>query len=221
MLKEVDLVSRVASPQVMEALSVDCSRLREAVSHTKDLIHLKREERDKGLLKVIKGRSAVCLLFVELQVVKKEAAWTSCHLLFVTSPEGNVLSFSPDGSQSFEGWFQDLQLSVNECFENPESRTDVEIYLQRLTVSQAGGFTLWVAGRWTASHRFCPSGVPKVEGRRETSGPAERSAAERRQTGPPPAALRVQRLAEGAAGGGVHVQSPLPHPAETDGVAPR
>lgn len=61
-LKEVDLVSRVASPQVMEALSVDCSRLREAISHTKDLIHLKREERDKGLLKVIKGWSSGCLL---------------------------------------------------------------------------------------------------------------------------------------------------------------
>lgn len=38
--------------------------------------------------------------------------------------------------QSFEGWFQDLQISVNECFENPESRTDVEILLQRLAVSK-------------------------------------------------------------------------------------
>lgn len=55
MLKEVGLVSSVASPQVLEALSVDCSRLREAISHTKEMIHLKREERDKGLLKVIKG----------------------------------------------------------------------------------------------------------------------------------------------------------------------
>lgn len=49
------LVSSVASPQVMEALSVDCSRLREAISHTKDLIHLKRGERDKGLIQVLKG----------------------------------------------------------------------------------------------------------------------------------------------------------------------
>ncbi|XP_062296794.1 rootletin-like [Scomber scombrus] len=55
------------------------------------MIHLKREERDKGLLKVIK-----------------------------------------DEKQSFEEWFQDLQLSVNECFENPESRTYVEMLLQRL-----------------------------------------------------------------------------------------
>lgn len=54
-LKEVGLVSRVASPQVLEAQSADCSRLREAISHTKDIIHLKREEREKGLLKVIKG----------------------------------------------------------------------------------------------------------------------------------------------------------------------
>lgn len=43
--------------------------------------------------------------------------------------------FSPDEKLSFEGWFQDLQVSVNECFENPESRTDVETSLQRLTVS--------------------------------------------------------------------------------------
>lgn len=62
MLKEVGLVSNVASPQVMEALSVDCNRLREAISHTKDLIHLKREERDKGLLKVIKGGNSICLV---------------------------------------------------------------------------------------------------------------------------------------------------------------
>lgn len=62
MLKEVGLVSNVASPQVMEALSVDCNRLREAISHTKDLIHLKREERDKGLLKVIKGWNSIRLV---------------------------------------------------------------------------------------------------------------------------------------------------------------
>ncbi|XP_041669127.1 nesprin-2-like [Cheilinus undulatus] len=91
-LKEVGLVSSVASPQVLEALSVDCTRLREALSRTKEMIHLKREERDKGLLKVIK-----------------------------------------DEKQSFIGWFQDLQMSVNECFENPESKTDVETSLQRLT----------------------------------------------------------------------------------------
>ncbi|KAL3969167.1 solute carrier family 6 (neurotransmitter transporter) member 19 [Sarotherodon galilaeus] len=89
--KEVGLVSSVASPQVLEALSVDCSRLTEAISRTKDMIQLKREERDKGLLKVI-----------------------------------------GDEKQSFEEWFQDLQLAVNECFENPESRTDVETFLQRL-----------------------------------------------------------------------------------------
>lgn len=55
-LKEVSLVSSVASPQVLETLSVDCSRLTEAISRTKDMIQLKREERDKGLLKVIRGQ---------------------------------------------------------------------------------------------------------------------------------------------------------------------
>ncbi|XP_028420977.1 nesprin-2 [Perca flavescens] len=91
-MKEVGLVSSVASPQVLEVLSVDCSRLKEAICRTQAMIQLKREERDKGLLNVIK-----------------------------------------DERQSFEDWFQDLQLSVNECFEHPESRADVETSLQRLT----------------------------------------------------------------------------------------
>lgn len=64
-LKEVGLVSSVASPQVMEALSVDCSRLREAISHTKDLVHLKRAERDKGLIQVLRGERSPCFLVEE------------------------------------------------------------------------------------------------------------------------------------------------------------
>lgn len=60
MLKEVVVLSSVATPQVLEALSVDCSRLREAISRTKEMIHLKREERDKGLLTVVKGLCCVC-----------------------------------------------------------------------------------------------------------------------------------------------------------------
>lgn len=55
MLKEVGLVCSVASPQALEVLSADCGRLREAIARTKDMIHLKREERDKGLLTVLKG----------------------------------------------------------------------------------------------------------------------------------------------------------------------
>lgn len=47
----------------------------------------------------------------------------------------NFKKMFPDEKQSFEEWFQDLQLAVNECFENPESRTDVETFLQRLAVS--------------------------------------------------------------------------------------
>lgn len=54
-MKEMALVSSVASPQVLEELSVDCGRLTDAISRTKDMIHLKREERDMGLLKVLKG----------------------------------------------------------------------------------------------------------------------------------------------------------------------
>lgn len=48
MLKEAALVSRVASPRLTEALSADCSRLREAASHAGDLIRLKRGELLRG-----------------------------------------------------------------------------------------------------------------------------------------------------------------------------
>lgn len=36
----------------------------------------------------------------------------------------------------FEDWLQDTQLAVNECFENPETREDVEASMQRLHVSK-------------------------------------------------------------------------------------
>lgn len=60
--------------------------------------------------------------------------------------DSSMFSFCADGQQSFEGWFQDLQLSVNECFENPESKTDIEIFLQRLAVSRR-------IGQWV--DRYC------------------------------------------------------------------
>ncbi|KAJ8288954.1 hypothetical protein COCON_G00016130 [Conger conger] len=47
--------------------------------------------------------------------------------------ERGFLRAIKDDCQAFEEWFQDLQLSVNECFENPEQREDVEASLQRLT----------------------------------------------------------------------------------------
>lgn len=37
----------------------------------------------------------------------------------------------------FEDWLQDTQLGVNECFENPETRLDVEACMQRLQVSNS------------------------------------------------------------------------------------
>lgn len=54
-LKEVGLVSRVASPMALEELSADCSRMEDTIAHTKDLIQLKRDERDKGLIRLLKG----------------------------------------------------------------------------------------------------------------------------------------------------------------------
>lgn len=41
-----------------------------------------------------------------------------------------------DERELFEEWFQDLQLAVNECFESPESKSDVETSVQRLNVRE-------------------------------------------------------------------------------------
>lgn len=61
MLKEVGLMSSVASPQVLQTLSIDCTRLRENISHTKYMIHQKREEGEKGLIKVIKSKELLLI----------------------------------------------------------------------------------------------------------------------------------------------------------------
>lgn len=58
--------------------------------------------------------------------------------------------FSAEEFQSFEEWLQDEQLSVNECFENPERKQDIETSMQRLTVSNSevptlcSRFPLWL-----------------------------------------------------------------------------
>ncbi|KAJ7990956.1 hypothetical protein DPEC_G00292250 [Dallia pectoralis] len=91
-LKEVGLLSSMASPQLMQFLSADCIRLRETISHSKDMIQRQREEVESDLVKVIKSESL-----------------------------------------SFEEWIQDLQLSLNECFESPGCRQDVETSIQKLS----------------------------------------------------------------------------------------
>lgn len=54
-LKEVGLVSRVASPKVLEELSADCRRMEDTIAHTKDLIQLKRDGQDKSLIRLLRG----------------------------------------------------------------------------------------------------------------------------------------------------------------------
>ncbi|KAG9336609.1 hypothetical protein JZ751_002956 [Albula glossodonta] len=92
LLKEINLMSSVASPQALQTLTAEGARLKESVHTTQELISQKKEQVERGFLRVIK-----------------------------------------DECQAFEEWFQDLQLSVNECFENPERRQDVEASMQKLT----------------------------------------------------------------------------------------
>uniref|UniRef100_W5MW17 Spectrin repeat containing, nuclear envelope 2a n=1 Tax=Lepisosteus oculatus TaxID=7918 RepID=W5MW17_LEPOC len=47
--------------------------------------------------------------------------------------ENSFLQLISEECQAYEQWLQELQLSMNECFENPERRQDMESSLQRLT----------------------------------------------------------------------------------------
>lgn len=62
LLREMGMVSSVASPLVLEELTADCSTLKENIAHTKAMIQLRREEREQGTLKVIRGQWLPLLL---------------------------------------------------------------------------------------------------------------------------------------------------------------
>ncbi|CAL8302952.1 unnamed protein product, partial [Boreogadus saida] len=91
-VRELDLISSVASPEALEPLTQDASRLKHAFSLGRELIQRRRDDQGKDLATAIR-----------------------------------------DDNQRFDEFFQDLQLSINECFENPECREDVETSLNRLT----------------------------------------------------------------------------------------
>lgn len=56
LVKEMGLVSSVASPLVLEELTADCSTLKENIAHTKAMIQLRQEEKEQGMLQVIRGQ---------------------------------------------------------------------------------------------------------------------------------------------------------------------
>ncbi|MBN3317201.1 SYNE2 protein, partial [Atractosteus spatula] len=47
--------------------------------------------------------------------------------------ENSFLQLMSEECQAYEQWLQELQLSMNDCFENPERRQDMESSLQRIT----------------------------------------------------------------------------------------
>uniref|UniRef100_A0AAR2KFY0 Calponin-homology (CH) domain-containing protein n=1 Tax=Pygocentrus nattereri TaxID=42514 RepID=A0AAR2KFY0_PYGNA len=65
----------------------------------------------------------------------KDSITTSQELIGQKKEQGEkslLVQSIKDECQLFEDWLQDVQLSVNECFENPERRQDVEASMQRL-----------------------------------------------------------------------------------------
>ncbi|TSV02080.1 Nesprin-2 [Bagarius yarrelli] len=92
LIKEVELMSNLTTPQALEELFNKSKSLKDNIAVTRELIGRKKEQGEKsGLVHSIK-----------------------------------------DKCQMFEDWLQDAQLAVNECFENPEMKEDVEASMQRL-----------------------------------------------------------------------------------------
>ena len=54
-VKELGLISSVASPQALDPLTQDASRLSDSFSHTRDLIQRRRDDQGKDLVTAIRG----------------------------------------------------------------------------------------------------------------------------------------------------------------------
>ncbi|XP_067242791.1 nesprin-2 isoform X14 [Chanodichthys erythropterus] len=111
-------------------------------AHLQDLCEqlLDQEEQAESLLKEINlmssitGPQALEELTNHIKRLKDSIVETR-ELIRQKKEQGekSFLQTIKEEFQSFEEWLQDEQLSVNECFENPERKQDVEMSMQRLT----------------------------------------------------------------------------------------
>lgn len=129
LLKEINLMSSITGPQALEELTNHSKRLKDSIAETRELIRQKKDQGEKSFLQTIKGLRN-CILLCVIAKIKQVEKVILCfeHLSHWISAEE---------FQSFEEWLQDEQLSVNECFENPERKQDIETSMQRLTVSNS------------------------------------------------------------------------------------
>lgn len=117
-------MSRVTAPQALEELSYKSKRLKDNTAVTRELIGQKKEQGEKNVLvQSIKGAHY--------------DVYSECWVFSPRPPLSHFnCAFLSDECQMFEDWLQDAQLTVNECFENPETRADVQVSMQRLQVSK-------------------------------------------------------------------------------------
>ncbi|XP_048093066.1 nesprin-1-like, partial [Alosa alosa] len=90
--------------------------------------------REVGVMASVAGPEALVELTTDSAALQESIAHTQ-QLLQRARERGDtsIIHTIRGECHAFEEWFQDLQLSVNECFENPERRQDVETALKRLT----------------------------------------------------------------------------------------
>ncbi|KAG5260537.1 hypothetical protein AALO_G00307340 [Alosa alosa] len=91
--------------------------------------------REVGVMASVAGPEALVELTTDSAALQESIAHTQ-QLLQRARERGDtsiIHTIRDAECHAFEEWFQDLQLSVNECFENPERRQDVETALKRLT----------------------------------------------------------------------------------------
>lgn len=134
-------MSSVTTPQALEELSNKTKRLKDKIAVTRELISQKKEQGEKSaLVQAIKG-GLLDLFYMLGRVV----------FFFLLLPVPSFL----DECQMFEDWLQDAQLAVNECFENPETKADVQASMQRLQVSKPWDFPYsWIFFQCSSSTKI-------------------------------------------------------------------
>ncbi|XP_042565729.1 nesprin-2-like [Clupea harengus] len=105
-----------------------CEQLQEQEAQLSSLL------KEVGVMASVCGPEALEVLAADTHTLRESITHT--HTLLQEAREQgerSLIQRVKDECHAFEEWFQDLQLSVNECFENPERRQEVETALKRLT----------------------------------------------------------------------------------------
>ncbi|KAL2098631.1 hypothetical protein ACEWY4_005111 [Coilia grayii] len=121
------MLNTVSNPQ----LHTQTQELREQLQEQEE--QLSSLLKEVGVMASVAGPEVLEALAADTRTLRETIASTH-QLLQQKREQGerSLMQTVKDECHAFEEWFQDLQLNVNECFENPETCQDVETALKKL-----------------------------------------------------------------------------------------